>query len=333
MTRQRRRLVLPAGWGRLVLIAGWLLLQATPARAALPCPAALPNGLPVLQRIGPQLWQVPSTVAPPDAANPTGASSGLAVVADGRRLWLVGSGPTPAFGAALACALHRATGRAVTDVINTRPHAELALGNAAFPQARVWALSDVAHTMRRHCPQCLARLKARLGVEGDSLQLAAIRLPTHRVDRGTAAAGRLGPFRWWALPRAPGARVLVLQHRNTGVVLAQGLVWVEGVPDLRETTLAAMRPSLARLHVLAQGHAVLGEAGGFGSQADVSSHLLYLDTMHSAVSDAVQRGDVEGVATAELGMAAFAARAGYAWLHPLNLQRAWRELEAAAFAK
>lgn len=252
----------------------------------------------------------------------------LVVVRDGARTWLVGSGPTPAHGWALACAVRRATGHAVTDVINTRAQAELALGNAAFAPARLWALGDVAQAMQRQCPRCLARMKERLGPRAQDLADSMIRVPTLRVDRGAASSGRLGPFRWWALERAAGSRTLVLHHPADRTVIAQGLVWMGGVPDLRDTTLTHLRQSLARLHRITQGRAVLGEAGGVGSPDDVASHLAYLDALEQAVGEALERGDLEAAVPA---LAGFAMKPNYGRQHPLNLQRAWRELEPAVF--
>jgi hypothetical protein len=103
------------------------------------------------------------------------------------------------------------------------------------------------------------------------------------------------------------------------------------VPDLRETTQADMHESLVRLHAIAQGHTLLGDAGAAGSQADVASHLAYLAALRRAVGDALRRGDVEGSATAGLALPEFAPLGMLAERHPLNVQRAWRELEAALF--
>ena len=306
----------------------------------------------MLQPVGRHVWQGVAHVSAGGQGDPSGASVALVVVRDGPRTWLLGSGPTPAFGAALACAVWRDTGHVVTDVINTRAQAELALGNAAFPRARLWALAGVARAMRRQCPQCLARMKARLGAVGDSLQPTAIRVPPFRVDRvdrvdhvdhlhrmdhlGRAGAptGRLGPFRWWALQRAPGSPVLVLQHRADRIVIAQGLLWPGAVPDLRDTTLADMRNSLVHLQALAMDHRLVGDVGAadpLGSPADVASHLAYLDALQRAVSQALQRGDVEAHAPAAQALPDFASLAWYDERHPLNVQRAWRELEAAVF--
>jgi len=316
------------------------------------------NGPPLaLQAVAHGVWRV---AVDTDETNPGngGWVTQPVVVRDGARLWLIGSGPTPAQGLRLRCAISAALHREVTDVINTRAHPELALANLAFAGARLWALDDVADAMQHRCPQCLDRLRQRLSErEGDdvigsatpasrpstsnassslglpdptvSLHPITIRVPDHRLK---GDAGTLGPFQWWAVERAPGERALLLLERRSGWLIAQGLVWVGGVPNLRETALDEMTAGLERLRLIAAQPGVagvLGEQGEPGRAAIVADHLDYLAQLRQRTQAALDRGEVEGAHPIELP--AFADRPGYAAYHALNRQRLWRWLERKLF--
>ncbi|CAM5794581.1 hypothetical protein [Rhizobacter fulvus] len=308
------------GW-----VAALLAVSAAPGVAA----EAACDGLAEvpLVPVAAQVWRVPAARGESDAAN-GGVVAQLVVVQDGARVWLVGSGPTPAFGAALGCAIQRRVGRPVSDLVNTRAAPELALGNAAFPAARAWALPDVIATMRARCGTCLDRLKARIGAAGESLRHDRIRVPTQPVGGAGASRGALGPFAWRALPRARGERTLVLRHRATSIVVAQGLLWTDDVPDLRETDSALLLASLRALQRFAVGARLLGEQGDVADAHAVARQVAYVDALRGAVRSHLERGDVDGAAGIGVDLPGFAALPGYARRHPLNLQRVWREREA-----
>ncbi|MFM9916170.1 MAG: hypothetical protein ACKVOX_10220 [Rhizobacter sp.] len=294
-----------------------------------------------LEAVASDVWRVPVAG---EESNPTngGWVTQPVLVRDGHRLWLIASGPTPAQGARLRCAIERTLHLRVTDIVNTRSHPELALANVAFSGPRIWALADVAHAMRERCPQCLLRLQQRIApaefstARDDSLRGAKIRVPDHLlgVKAGGSrddVAGQLGPFRWWAFERAPGERTLTLVHRDSGWIVAQGLVWADGVPNLRETRLDPLMDSLRRLRALARPDSagILGEQGGPGGIADIDRHLTYLTQLKRMTQAALERGEVEGATAIEV--LEFVGTPGYAEYHALNRQRVWRELEQAWF--
>jgi hypothetical protein len=300
----------------------WL---AGPA-AARACPA--PAEAIVLEPVAAGVWRVPAARGEPQAGN-HGATVQSVLVRDGARLWLVGSGPTPAWGRALDCRIQALTGRRVTDLVNTRAAAELALGNLAFAPARRWALPDVRRAMQARCEVCRERLRARLGLAGDSLGRRSIRPP----DRVVAASdrveqGRLGPFRWLALERRPGERVLALRLDGAAIVVAQGLLWADDVPDLRELSLAGYRAALQRLAAWSEGATLLGEQGDPVGPTALRAQLDYLDALEAALRPQLEQGDA---ASARADLPAWRGLPGYARQHPLNVQHAWRELEDGLF--
>ncbi|CAN5903952.1 hypothetical protein BH11PSE8_BH11PSE8_21720 [soil metagenome] len=335
----------------LALALAFVGLAAPEANAAPSCTWSSPaesSAAPVPERLGANVWGVRAAVGEPTPAN-GGVVAQLLVVLDNERLWLIGSGPTPAFGATLACVIERTTGRTVTDVIVTRAAPELSMGNPAFTSARLWALPEVMVTMRERCGQCMAHSKARLGVAGESLSDAAIRVPDSPIGRMNQRRGRLGPFDWLAVERAPGERVLVLKltapaaSRATGprsrhepgpgspLVIAQGLMWAGDVPDLRDTRSDALLASLRALQAFAGPSRLWGEQGGVGQPAEIDRHITYIESLRSAVRRHLAKGDVPGASGSEVDLPAFAALPGYALRHPLNLQRVWRELEPEVF--
>jgi hypothetical protein len=81
------------------------------------------------------LWWVRGARGDADANN-RGAVSNLLIVRGRRRVWAIGSGPSPAFGRALGCVVQRDVGQAITDVVSPWPHPELVLGAAGLLRAR-----------------------------------------------------------------------------------------------------------------------------------------------------------------------------------------------------
>lgn len=300
------------------------------ANAAPNCSVRDADDAPALQRIATGVWRIAAARGEANESN-RGVTIQLLLVRDGARLWLVGSGPTPAFGAALDCAVRRTLGRRVTDVINTRAAPELALGNAAFGGARLWALPEVIDAMRTRCEACRERLARRLGATDVSLRPEDIRVPLRPVAPRRAMAGRLGPFDWRKLARAPGERALVLRHRASQIVVAQGLLWADDVPDLRDTRSDSLLASLRTLQRLSIGARLVGEQGGVTQPAAIAVNIAYLEALRRAVDAALARGDVQGAAGLGIDLPAFAELPGYAARHPLNVQHVWHELERLSF--
>ncbi|MBS0445741.1 MAG: hypothetical protein JSR59_07310 [Proteobacteria bacterium] len=280
---------------------------------------------PCWRRASRHVWWLEAATGEPDPIN-GGVTTQLVAVRDGSRIWLVGSGPTPDQGRALAASVERMLGGAVTDLIATRAAPQLALGNVAFPAARRWALPETIAAMRERCETCSTRLRAELGAAGAGLRPELIRVPDRAIGARGATHGRLGPFAWLALERSPGEPVLVLRHEADHVVIAQGLLWAGAVPDLRETRSDAMLASLHRLAAWAGASRLLGEQGGEGGRHDVAQHVRYIEALRTATAAALQRGDLEPVE-----LPAWRDGAGYPLRHGVNAQRVWRELEPALF--
>lgn len=305
------------------------------ATGANPRPAAACPG-PVLrvETWAPGLWWV---LAQPGDATPAnrGQVSNLVLAADGQRLWLLGSGPSPAFGRALACQVRRQLGRPVTDVVSPWARPELVLGArglAAAGPLRHWAHAEVAAAMAAQCPQCVARLRTRLGAAAGDLGAAPIPRPTHLLH---GAQGALGPWRWWRLPRSEGRVVTVWRHQGQPIWVAPGLLGGSGAPDGRDADLALLAESSGRLAAMVadDGHAarLLGEQGAPMAADAALRHQAYWLELLAQARAAIERGESDTrPAPAWPGLAA--DWAAHPW-HALNWQRAWRQVEPQVLAR
>lgn len=230
-------------------------VQAAPRlRAALPpaevdcTPDPAEPPLPAWQALGGNAWWLAGAAGDASAAN-RGAISNLLAVLErsdppdapaGDRLWLIGSGPSPVYGRALARSLRCLLGQAPTDVVAPWSRHELVLGQAGLGSVRSWAHTDVIAAMADRCPRCIERLRLRLGEQAADLAAATVDLPAHAL---AGARGTLGPLRWWRVPR--GDTVLTLwAHPASGVITGHGLLWTDGAPDLRDTDIGAMLSAL-----------------------------------------------------------------------------------------
>lgn len=308
--------------------------QDPPPRAPPTCAKTEAPTWPQLLPVAPGLWRLPAARGEANASN-GGLTSQLFIAEDPKNeqgLWLVGSGPTPAFAARLACAMQARFGRLPSDVINSRATPELAMGNVVFEPARIWALPEVRALMNKRCQLCQDKLRAKLGpVVGASLVPAAIRTPTETVQ-----ASGLGPFDWLNLDRGMGEHVLVLRHRSSDTVLAQGLLWAGDVPDLQKSRSDLMLAALQSLQAFAGPALLLGEQGEAEQAASdlpgsLAGHIRYLKQLRALVRASLNAGQALDVQDPALALPAFAGLPSYALRHPLNLQQLWKELEPEVF--
>jgi hypothetical protein len=302
------------------------------AQAATPCPG------PVLrfEALAPGHWWVPSAEGDATAANRGQVANLLLVREDGPtpRLWALGSGPSRAFGRALACQVRQQLGLDISDVISPWTRPELVLGVAglsAAVQARHWAHASVADAMAEQCAHCLERLRQRLGGPGDAADDLAgqpIALPTRRF---TGEWGRLGPFDWWRAPRTDGRWVTLWRSRQAPLWVAQGVLQGSGPPDGRDADLLMLQQATARLLALSEADGAqavfIGEQGPLLGRSGVQVQWAYWQALRSQVVAAIERGDDETAPPPALpDGAGLPGWATHPW-HAMNWQRAWRQEE------
>jgi hypothetical protein len=316
------------GRGLVTLLSGWLLTVPVLARDPSPCPGPAWRLLP----LAPGVWQVQGEASSGhDEASPANrgrVSNGL-LVRDGARLWLLGSGPSPAAGVALACQVRLLLKVPITDVIAPWPRPELVLGVGGVARARHWGHAEVAQGMQRQCPGCVERLRLRLGAAQADLGDNPIHLPEGWL---VGEQGRIGPFDWWLLWRAPQRPVTVWRLRGQALLAAHGLLWGDGPPDARDAQLDSLIRSTQALQPLSAaiaGARWLPEQGPLQDAGAPRRHVDYWQQLQRQAQQAVQRGDAAG------GPAPRWPGLPEAWAthvrHTLNWQHAWREAEDAMF--
>lgn len=293
-----------------------------------PCPA--PAEAIRIEPLAPQVWLIAGSSGDSTPDN-QGAISNLIAARDGRRLWLLGSGPTRDYGRALACRLREITGLGVTDVIAPWPRPELVLGQAGLPGARRWAHEQVADAMTERCPRCFERLRERVGARPVPASANLIALPDHRLS---GESGRLGPWQWRLLRRSAGTAITVWSLPARGVRAGHGLLWTDGSPDLRDAETPVIQASLRALETLVESAAAgvalpvqwVPEQGPVGGAQTLADHRQYLNALTQAASEALDRGALETDPPPALtGVpAVFTASPR----HLLNWQHVWREAEA-----
>lgn len=303
-----------------------LALGLSPLASAAP---ACPGPVIRFERLADGVWLLPSDVGDADAAN-RGVVSNLVLVRQGARWWLLGSGPSPAHGRALACQIRQRFGHAVTDVVSPWARPELVLGQQGLLGARRWAHVEVADAMREQCPGCVARLHERLGAAAADLGPDPIAVPDHLLRGET---GRLGPFRWWLLPRAAGRSLTVWRHEASATWVAPGLLAAAPPGDGRDADLALLYSGLLRLAELARvdGQAArwVGEQGGAQRSDAPALQARYWHDLTNAVGAAIELGADESAPAQPLPGWPDAVNR-HAW-HALNWQRAWRQVETQRF--
>lgn len=319
-------------------LARWLAAGLGLLLAGLAAAAGCPGPALRLQPLAPGVWWLPAATGDSTPAN-RGQVSNIVLVRDGHgaaaRLWALGSGPSPAFGRALACQVRRQLGASVTDVVSPWAHPELVLGVAGLPgPLRHWAHDAVAQAMAAQCPHCVERLRQRLGPAAADLGRDPIRLPDHRLQ---GEQGRLGPLHWWRLPRSDGRWVTVWRTAPAGAApiwLAHGLLQGDGPPDGRDADLALLQQSARHLAGLAAddgpGVRFVPEQGPLLPAEAPVLHAAYWAGLLDTARAAVERGDDEtapppGWPGLQRGWQA-------APWHAVNWQRAWRQVEPAVLA-
>jgi hypothetical protein len=309
------------------LLAATLLLAAGAVRAD-PCPGPALQLLP----LGPGIWWVPAALGESDGRN-RGQVSNIVLVREGSgaaaRLWALGSGPTPAWGRALACQVRVQLGQPISDLISPWARPELVLGAAGLEQdgaLRHWAHASVRQAMAEQCPHCAQRLRVRLQDAAADLGDAPIHLPDHLLD---GEQGRLGPFEWLRLPRSEDRWLTVWHLPGQRLWVAHGLLQGEGPPDGRDATLTLLLQSSRRLQTLAaaDGPAArfVGEQGPVLAADAPARHAAYWDGLLGAARVAVDRGDDE-TAPAPGWSGLPTGWQTHPW-HGFNWQRAWRQVE------
>lgn len=308
-----------------------LRTHAEPDRQRSPVPALQ---FPIrFEPLGGPVYLVPAHLGDADAEN-RGFVAHLLLVVQAEALWLVGTGPSPAFGAALRAALlKRWPGRAI-EAISPWAHPETVLGVAGLVPDRHWAHAEVSAQMGQRCEGCLQRLAQRMGPSAEDLQRqalgpsGAIRLPDpqRRLD---GARGHLGPLLWWRVQRATDVTITMWRHTALDLGFAPGLLNGQGPPDGRDGDIEILHATVRAVQADAHWGRLarwVGQQGRVEGRQALERCAVYWRGLADAAMQGQERGD-DGIDPPES-----LPDVPQAWcrhpLHALNWQRAWRQAES-----
>jgi len=297
-----------------------LLLQIAPAWA---------DGALHPQRVTEGVYVMRGVSAAPSALN-GGAVINTGFIVGTEGVVVVDSGPHYRYGKAMLTAIRGVTRKPVRLLINTHAHPENVLGNRAFAERGipVLATARTRQLMRERCPACVKNFSRQLGREW--MKGTRIVLPGKTVSgsAGLSVAGlrlRLIDNGW-----AHTESDLSVFDEGSGVLFTGGLVYVKEIPHMREASVKGWLKALASLGELPLRHVVPGQ-GAAGGGETLDGVLGYLRALDRFAQAALARGVDASAILAGSEMPAYADWALYAERHPLNVQRAFTELEAAAW--
>jgi glyoxylase-like metal-dependent hydrolase (beta-lactamase superfamily II) len=239
---------------------------------------------------------------------------------------VIDPGPTGEAAAELRCTIARHSGRPVVAVVNTHPHPENVLANAAFADLPIFAASEAIEAMRTRCRHCRAELLARIGSasHGDDPD-AAILLPDQAVDRRLRVAPGGREIELIPLGAAHSPGDLAILDRDSGVLIAGDVG--NALPELRDGSVPAWIAALATLRALPAVRRVIPGRGPAYAPAALAGPADYLATLWRVARERLDSPD--GFVPPASLPDALASFIGEPAQHQLNLQHALREAEQA----
>lgn len=265
----------------------------------------------------------------------------LAIVDDFGFL-LVDPGPGARYTRALLSALKKVEPRLRSHpdvIINSVARPEHALGNSTLSnaQTQIYATSITQANMIERCPNCRKRLSESL--HNSELAKTPIQTPNIAINIGLGVPG----YPEWQLFefQARTESDLVLWHPQLKILFAGGLISHQSIPDLIDGSVLKWQAAIHKLQEL-NPRIIIGTGPYLRNikinQSQTTQDQLkltsdYLNELESIVRKDFLAGGNEADADKCLNLEQFAKIKGYKKLHPLNIQRVWREIETQEMNK
>lgn len=290
---------------------------------------SLPASAHEAQRIAPGVYVLPGVLAEPDAKN-AGRVVNTGFIVGRRGVVVIDSGANLRQGKAILAAIRQVTRRPVILLIDTHPHPQNVLGNAAFARRRIPILATAmtAEKMNERCPRCLEHLTASVGAE--AMAGSEIVLPQQRITAETTVD--LGDRRVRVIPTGWGHSEgdLVVLDEPSGVLFTADLVYAGQIPHLSEARIEGWLKALDLLLTLPARQVVPGR-GPLGTPQAIEDFRRYLATLYACVVADYRAGRTLDETLNRLDLSEFHNWQGYAERHPLNIQHVWYEIERNDF--
>jgi glyoxylase-like metal-dependent hydrolase (beta-lactamase superfamily II) len=280
--------------------------------------------------LAPGVWMIPGILAEANAEN-RGRVVNIGILAGADGVIVIDSGASRAQGEEILAAAQHLAGKPVRLLINTHPHPQNVLGNAAFAAQRIPILASeqTRAMMGERCPRCLASITEAVGAQAmDGTSIVLPDLTVAGSETREAAGRRL--------------RLIVPGHGHTegdlavldvasGVLFAGDLVYRGQVPHMAESRIDGWLAALAALRREPMRALVPGR-GAPGAPGDIEVFATYLAGLREGVARAYGAGLSLDEALERAGMPDFSAWEGYATRHARNVQHVYFEFERAELA-
>jgi glyoxylase-like metal-dependent hydrolase (beta-lactamase superfamily II) len=265
----------------------------------------------------------------------------LAIVDDASFL-LADPGPDARYTKALLSALRKVEPRINSHpdvMINSVARPEHALGNSTISgvQTKIYSSSITQANMVERCPNCRKRLSESLN--NSELAKTTIQTPKFVIDKNV---GIPNYPEWQVFEfQARTESDLVLWHPQLKVLFAGGLISHQSIPDLIDGSILQWQAALKMLQQL-NPQVVVGTGPYLRNikinqfqttQNQIKLTSNYLNQLESIVRKDFLAGGNEADADKCLNLEQFEKVKGYKKLHPLNIQRVWREIETQEMNK
>ena len=265
----------------------------------------------------------------------------LAIV-DDLSFFLIDPGPDAKYTHAMLVALKKVepTLKSHPDVIiNSVARPEHALGNSTISSTgtKIYATLTTQANMVERCPNCRKRLSESLN--NSELAETTIQTPEIVIDKNVGIPN----YSEWQIFefQARTESDLVMWHPQLKILFAGGLVSHQSIPNLIDGTVLKWLAALKKLKALSPK--VIVGTGPFVkntkiNQLKTTSEQLkltneYLKELEKLVRKDFLAGGNEADADKCLNLEQFSKVKGYKKLHPLNIQRIWREIESQEMNK
>lgn len=281
------------------------------------------------QRVAPGVYVIPGIVGDPSPEN-RGRVVNTSFIVGRTGVIVIDSGANTHQGQAILATIRRVTRKPVKLLINTHPHPQNVLGNAAFAERGIAILATAvtAEKMNERCPRCLENLTASVGVEG--MRDTRIVLPQQTLDTDTTLTA--GGRRLRLIPTGWGHSEgdLAVLDSKTGVLFTADLVYAGQIPHFFEARVDGWLAALDTLAALPVRTVVPGR-GPIGPPAQIATMRRYVQQLRDTVTTAYRAGRTLDETLTHADFPEFRNWQGYATRHPLNVQHVWYEVERADF--
>ncbi len=258
------------------------------------------------------------------------------IVTSNSNFLIVDPGPDTAYTKALLTALKKIEPQLLSHpnvIINSVARPEHSLGNSTLSNdlTKIYSTAITQKNMIERCPNCRNRLSESLKKPG--IAETTIQTPNELLDPSNGIPN----YPEWQILEfsARTESDLVLWSPQLKIMFAGGLLSHQSIPDLIDGSALRWLDALQIIEKL-QANIIIGN-GPYLPDSQLTVHSTtfkqlqftrhYLSDLKKIVKNEFLAGGSEADADKRLNLEQFSSKKGYKKLHPINIQRVWREIE------